>query len=129
MVWLRWIVILLALQQAGWMALDGARSLIVGDYFTPRHGPHAGQLGAWSKLVSRVGINPRSTHMKSFFAAYGAAWLIVIVCFVLGLPWARRAMLVAAVGSLWFFPFGTLSSGIQIVLLAFLTRIPAGGGS
>jgi hypothetical protein len=74
-------------------------------------------LGPWSKLVAAVGIEPRSTLMKSIFAAYGFVWLAVIVCFALYMPWARTAMIVCAVGSLWYLPFGTLLGIVQIVLL------------
>ncbi len=52
---------LLAALEAGWMMFDGMRALIVGDYVTPKKGPYAGQLGPWSKLVSAIGLAPRST--------------------------------------------------------------------
>jgi len=58
--------------------------------------------------------------MKSIFAVYGAAWLVVLTCFVLRLPWAWWARLVAAVGSLWFLPIGTVLSAVQIVLLLLM---------
>ena len=74
--WLRWLVIALALAEAGWMAFDGIRALVVGDYVTPRSGSYAGQLGPWARLVSAVGIGPRSTLMKAVFAVYGLAWLV-----------------------------------------------------
>ncbi|HEX9749719.1 MAG TPA: hypothetical protein VGB22_00305 [candidate division Zixibacteria bacterium] len=115
--WIRWIIIVAAATVAGWMAFDGTRALIVGDYVTPKSGRYAGQLGPWSKLVSAVGIEPRSTTMKSLFAVLGFAWLAAIVCFALKLPWAQTAMLVFAVGSLWYLPFGTLLGIVQIVLL------------
>lgn len=117
MPWLYWVVISLALLEAGWMAFDGTRALTVGDYVTPRSGAYAGQLGPWAKVVEAVGIESRSTFMKSIFATYGLAWLIVIACFFLRLEWAWTAMLIAAIGSLWFLPFGTLFSATQIVLL------------
>ncbi len=115
--WLRWIVVALALCEAGWMTFDGTRALTVGDYVTPKTGPYAGQLGPWTKIVSAVGIEPRSTFMQSVFAIYGACWLVIIVCFALRLPWAWSAMLVAALGALWYLPLGTLFSVIQVVLL------------
>ena len=117
------VIALLALIEAGWMLFDGARALIVGDYITPRSGPYAGQLGAWSRVVSAVGIEPRSTLMKSIFAVYGALWLLVIAAFLLGRPWARPAMLTAAAGALWYLPAGTLLSAVQIVLLLVFSRV------
>jgi hypothetical protein len=115
--WYDWVIVVLAVQEGGWMAFDGTRALLTGDYITPRTGEYAGQLGPRSKLVSAVGIEPRSTLMKSLFAVYGAAWLALVVCFLLRFEWAWWAMLVAAVGSLWVLPFGTLLSLLQIGLL------------
>jgi len=114
---LAWIVVLLALIEGGWLAFDGARALLVGDYVTPRSGPYAGQLGPWSRLVSVAGIEPRSTLMKSIHLVLGLVWLAFLVCFVLRLPWAWGGMLACAVLGLWYLPFGTLLSAIQIVLL------------
>lgn len=115
--WANWVVVVVAVIEAGWMAYDGTRALVKGDYVTPKTGQFAGQLGPWSKLVSKVGLEPRSTLMKSIFSAYGFLWLIVIVCFALRLPWAWSAMLLAALGALWYLPFGTLLSLLQVLLL------------
>ena len=122
--WAGWIVVVFALFVAGWFAFEGARALVVGDYITPKSGRHAGQLGPWSKVVSAVGIEPRSTWMKSIFVAYGVLWLGVIVCFILKIEWAWWAMLIAAAGSLWYLPFGTLLGIVQIILL-LLPRVRA----
>jgi len=124
--WLGWVVVALALIEGGWLAFDGARALAVGDYVTPSSGRHAGQLGPWAKVVSAVGIEPRSTLMKSVHLGLGAAWLVVIFCFALGLPWAWSGMLVCAVLGLWYLPFGTVLSLLQIVLL--LQPAVRGGG-
>jgi hypothetical protein len=99
------------------MVFDGARALVVGDYVTPRSGEYAGRLGPWSSVVRAVGIEPRSTFMKLVFVAYGCAWLVVAAAFVIGRPWAGKAMLIAAAGVLWYVPFGTLAGAVQIVLL------------
>ena len=115
--WLGWVVAALALIEGGWLAFDGGRALIVGDYVTPSSGPSAGQLGPWSKVVSALGIDPRSTLMKSIHLVLGLAWLVVIACFILGFPQARLGMLLCAVLALWYLPFGTVLSVIQIVLL------------
>ncbi len=115
--WVGWIVVAFALVEGGWLAFDGGRALVVGDYVTPKSGQYAGQLGPWSKLVSAVGVEPRSTLIKSIHLILGVVWLTVIVCFARGLPWARTGMLVCAALGLWYLPFGTLLSIIQIVLL------------
>lgn len=115
--WSQWVVVAIALFVAGWFTFDGTRALVVGDYVTPQTGNYAGQLGPWSKVVSAIGIDPRCTLMKTIFVGYGLLWLAVIVCFVLGLKGAWWAMLIAAVGSLWYLPFGTLLGIVQIILL------------
>jgi hypothetical protein len=122
--WLRVIVITLALLQAGWMAFEGARAFVVGDYVTATSGMYAGQLGPWSKVVRIVGIEPRSYFMKAIFVIYGLAWIFVIERFTQGLSWTWLAMFIAAIGALWYLPFGTVSSLVQITLLILLKRSP-----
>lgn len=115
--WLGWVVVLLALVEAGWLAFDGSRALVMGDYVTPASGEYAGQLGPWAQVVSAVGIEPRSTLMKSIHLGLGAAWLPVIGAFILRRSWAWWGMLLCAAATLWYLPFGTLLSVVQIVLL------------
>lgn len=112
-----WIIIICALLVAGWFVVDGARALIVGEYVTPKSGKFAGQLGPWSKIVTKVGIEPRSTEMKLIFLIYGIVWLGLIVSYFLQISWSWWGMLVAAVLSLWYIPFGTILGLVQIVLL------------
>jgi len=118
----RALVVGLALIEACWMTFDGGRALVVGDYVTPRTGAHAGQLGPWHHVVSAVGIAPRSTLMKTIFVTYGAAWLVIVLAFVRMAPWAPAAMLIAAIGALWYLPVGTVCSILQIVGLIWLRR-------
>ena len=115
--WSGWIVVGLALFVGGWFAFEGGRALVVGDYITPNSGTYVGQLGPWSKVVSAVGIEPRSTLMKSIFLVFGLVWIGITICFILKLHWAWWAMLIAAGGSLWYLPFGTLHGILQIILL------------
>ena len=81
--WLGWVVLALALIEGGWLAFDGGHALITGDYVTPKSGQYAGQLGPWSKLVTAIGIEPRSTLMKCIHLTLGSVWLVVMVCFAL----------------------------------------------
>jgi hypothetical protein len=121
MTWLRAIIILLALLEAGWMAFDGTRALIVGDYVTPSSGEYAGQLGPWSRLVSAVGIPPRSILMKSIFVGYGFTWLALTAAFAFtNAPWTWFAMFLAALLSLWYLPVGTALGLLQLILLLIL---------
>lgn len=118
---LRWLVVLLAAAEAGWMLFDGLRALLVGDYVTPSEGPYAGRLGPWASLVEAVGIEPSSTLMKLIFVGYGAVWLVIVAGFVARRRWAWRAMLIAAVCSLWYLVVGTVVS----VLIIGLLLVPA----
>lgn len=118
MQWVRWVIIALSLIDAGYMAVDGTRALTRGDYFTPSSGEHAGQLGPWTRVVEAVGVDPRSRGMKVFFAVYGVAWIAVTVAFALKQRWSWVAMLILAIGSIWYLIIGTfVSVGITILLL------------
>jgi hypothetical protein len=118
--WARLLILAFTLTEAGWLAFDGTRALIVGQFITPTSGPYAGQVGPWRHLVRRVGLNPTGTPMKVVFAVFGWAWLLVAAGFAAGKPWSWAAMLVAATGTLWFLPFGTICSIVQIILLVAL---------
>lgn len=121
MAWKDWAVLILIILNAGWMLFDGTRALIVGDYVTPATGEYAGQLGPWSNLVKAVGIDPRSTSMKLIFVVYGLAALTVLACYMLGLPWARGALIAIELLGLWYLPIGTITNLIVLILL-FVTR-------
>ena len=110
------------------MAFDGGRALLTGDYVTPRSGPHAGAIGPWSNVVSAVGIEPRSTLMKSIFVVYGLAFVGLVGVFVLGVSKAWLALLVVAALGLWYVPFGTVINAVVITLLLLppLRCVPSG---
>ena len=121
---IRIVIVLCVAIEAGWMAFDGTRALIVGDYVTPSSGPRQGQLGPWSRVVSTVGLNPRGTPVKLGIAVYGIAWLLLAAAFARGAAWSWAAMLAAAIGALWYAPVGTVLSLVQIAtLLASRARL------
>jgi hypothetical protein len=115
--WVRIILVTLAVIEGLWMTFDGTRALTVGDYVTRSTGSHAGELGPWRRVVTAVGIPPRSTAMKLIFVIYGLSWLVIALAFLLRAQWAWLAMFVAAVATLWYLPVGTLFGLIQLVLL------------
>lgn len=115
---LRWVVVALAVIEGGWLAFDGGHALVTGNYVTPSTGRFAGQLGPWSDVVSAVGIEPRSTLMTTIHLVLGGAWLIAIAGFVRRRRWSRWAMVACALGALWYLPFGTLLSTVQLGLLS-----------
>ena len=118
--WARVLILVFATAEAGWLAFDGTRALIVGDFITPKSGPYAGQVGPWRHLVQAVGLDPRGTPMKVIFAVCGWVWLLIAVAFAVGMRGSWMAMLVAAAGTLWFLPVGTVCSLAQIAMLVGL---------
>jgi hypothetical protein len=115
--WTAWVVVVLVLLSGGWMAFDGGRALIAGDYVTPQTGRFAGQLGPWSGVVETVGIDPRSSLIKVVFLVYGMAYVAVTATFLLGATRARWGILTAAALGLWYLPFGTVINILVIILL------------
>jgi hypothetical protein len=111
------VVLCLAILLGGWLAFDGARALIVGDYVTPESGEYAGRLGPWAGVVSAVGLEPRSTGVKVIHLVLGLAWLVAALCYAYGVRGARDGLLACAVLSLWYLPFGTILGVLLIVLL------------
>ena len=102
------------------MTFDGLRALILGDYLTRTTGRFAGQLGPWSRVVSAVGIEPRSTAMKAIFVLFGLAWLGAIIAFMQRTRRSTGALAVLAVATLWYLPVGTLMSALVLIGLSLL---------
>ena len=115
--WKDWVIVILVAFTAGWMLFDGSRALIVGDYITARSGEYAGQLGPWANVVKAIGIEPRSTLMKSIFVIYGLTALTIVICFIIGISWARTALIVVCILGSWFLPIGTITNLIVLTLL------------
>lgn len=114
--WWRAILALLVLFTAGYMLVDGARALLVGDYFTID-----GQLGPWAPIVDALGIDARSTAMKTLFVVWGALWIAALALYLAGrATW--RLMLACAIASLWYLAIGTLFSVAQIALILAVVR-------
>ncbi len=115
--WKNWVIVILVAFTSGWMLFDGARALILGDYVTPKSGAYSGQLGPWSDLVRAIGIEPRSTFMKSIFVAYGLIALAAIVCFVARTSWSNTFLVIVCILGLWYLPIGTVANLIALILL------------
>ena len=117
---LKWIIVFLSLSNAGYMCFDGTRALITGDYLRPSSGEYAGQLGPWSKLVPKIGVDPMSTLMKSVFLLFGLTGLFITAAFSYSASWAWKGMLVFNILNLWNLYFGTASCTLQILLLIIM---------
>jgi hypothetical protein len=114
---MKWIVLALALIQGAWLTFDGGRALVLGDYLTPTSGPRAGQLGPWSRVVSAVGFEPRSTGIKCLLLLLGIAWLTAMIVFAVHPAIGWWSLLCCALLSLWYLPMGTVLSLVLIGLL------------
>lgn len=114
---LKVIIILLSLLNAGYMAFDGGRALILGDYIRPKDGAYAGQLGPWTKIVSSISIDPMSTVMKSIFLLIGIYGIVATLCFAFNIASGWKMLLVFCILSIWNLMSGTMSSLLVIVLL------------
>jgi hypothetical protein len=117
---LKWIVIILATLNFGYMCYDGSRALIQGDYLRPGSGEHAGQLGPWANVVTAIGIEPESTLMKSILLVWGGAGLILMVCYAMEIRKSDKTLMVFNIASFWYLAAGTLSSAIQVILLLII---------
>jgi hypothetical protein len=118
--WITALIVTLAIVEGGWLAFDGGRALIVGDYVTPRSGEYAGQLGPWTKVVSAIGLEPRSTLVKCIHVVLGIGWLAAALYYASDPRGAWWAVLACAVVSLWHLPVGTLLSALEIGLLLLI---------
>src|SRR6266705_2340111 len=85
---LRAAVILLAVLEAGWITVDGARALRTGEYLKPRLGGLGGSVGEWTRVASVLGAPARSVRAKWALIGYGVTWLCAIFAFSRGAGWA-----------------------------------------
>jgi hypothetical protein len=115
--WMGWVLVSLAVLGGAWLVFDGTRALVTGDYVTPRTGEHAGRLGPWAGVVSAIGVEPRSTVMKTAHVVLGVAWIVAAASFVTGAAWGRWSLAACAVASLWYLPIGTLLALVELGLL------------
>jgi len=121
-IFIKWVVVVLAVLNFGFMSFDGSRGLIVGDYVRPETGEYAGQLGPWSGVVAAVGIDPESNLMKTTFLVLGVVGLVLAVSLAMNVRNAGKYLLILNVVSLWYLVPGTISSVIQIILLLISGR-------
>jgi hypothetical protein len=115
--WRNCLIALFVLINASYMVFDGVHAFRTGDYVTPKSGPGAGQLGPWSKVIRAVGLDPRSSFVKSIFVFQGAVTLVLLACYLFRLPWAANAFKVATIAGLWYLPVGTVINVLVLVLL------------
>lgn len=122
MIVVRTLVVALAMVIGTWLSYDGGRAFVRGDYTTPSSGPHAGKLGPWATLLSAVRLDPRGTPAKALHVFLGALWCTGAVAFIFRSSIAISILMICAIGSLWYLPFGTFISVVEIGLLVWLRK-------
>jgi hypothetical protein len=113
---LKYVVMAFATINFGYMVVDGLRAIIKGDYIRPSTGPYAGQLGPWTTVVQRLGIEPESALMKRIFVVIGVLGLVATVLYTTD-KIDELPMLIVALLSIWNLYLGTLISILMILLL------------
>lgn len=106
------IVVLLALVTGGWLLFDGLHAALTGSYTLI-----GGRLGPWADLVRALGVNPDGALMHLVFIALGAATLVAVAGSLMHTRWARTALLVTAVLTLWYLPVGTIFAAFELLLI------------
>lgn len=113
MKWMLWAALIVLGAMPGiWMTLDGFRRLVTGDYVRIN-----GQLGPWRHLFERVGIDPMGVVVATLFVACGVARLVATGGLAARARWGWEATLLAAVATLWFIPFGTVTALLTLMIL------------
>lgn len=118
---LKAIIIVISLINAGYMAFDGLRAFITGDYLRPESGEYAGMLGPWASLVQKIGTDPMSAFMKSVFVVIGIYGLIATAAYAANKKQGFLMLVIFCIASAWNLMFGTMGS-IIVLLLLFLSR-------
>jgi hypothetical protein len=96
---------------------DGTGALRTDDYTAPRGGRYRGQLGAWTAVVIRSGIDPRSTAMKILFVVAGFAWLSVAAGLAFVTAGILQIAIALAIATLWYVP---IESAIALLVLVLV---------
>jgi len=112
----RIVLVILAFPLGAWMIFDGIHVLAYGKYFGPE------KPGPWSLLVAKAGINP--FQLGPLFILYGFLWLVCLFAVLRGKSWGRTVGILVSIVSLWYLPFGTITSVLCIGLLSTWKKRP-----
>ncbi|MBI5371010.1 MAG: hypothetical protein HZA79_03170 [Sphingobacteriales bacterium] len=92
----------------GYMLFDGIYVLKYGKYFGPE------TPGPWIKIFKAFQIN--IYNLGPLFILFGVSWLAWLFCFWCHVRYTDRLTLLLVIGTLWYFPAGTILS----LLIGFL---------
>ena len=93
-----------------WLAIDGLRQRLLGDYFRID-----GQLGPWADLASAVGVDPQRLALTFIAVGLGLIGASFGVC--LRRRWGYAAALALSAVSLLYLGFGTPVALICLILI------------
>ena len=111
---MRYVVLVLAVINGGFMLLDGIYVMLNGKYIGPE------KPGPWASLISFTGVDV--FKLGPLFVVFGIAWLVFTAMYWQGVDAGRTFGIILSVLTLWYLPFGTLISIIVIVLLWFFSK-------
>ena len=103
------VIYLLGMLIGLWLVFDGFHVFIKGKYFGPP------EPGPWSKVVEWVGINPFQLGLP--FILLGMLWLVSLGLFYKRHSSATGLLAVVSIATIWYFPFGTVISGVILAIL------------
>jgi hypothetical protein len=105
-----WLFMIFSWMLGWWLALDGLRQRLWGDYFRIN-----GQLGPWADLSRAVGIDPFSLSFT--FVAFGLGLIGATFGLFLRRRWGYYTSLVLLACALLYLGFGTPVAVLCIILL------------
>ena len=105
-----WLFMLASWVLGWWMALDGLRQRLFGDYFRID-----GQLGPWADLARAVGIDP--FNLSFTFVAFGLGLIGATFGLFLRRRWGYYTSLFLLAPTLLYLGFGTPVAVACIILL------------
>ncbi len=106
---MKFIVIILASLNACYMLLDGIFVMIRGKFIGPE------KPGPWAALFYKLNINV--FKLGPLFILFGALWFVFLYAFISHQPWAFLFGIILSCCTLWYFPAGTFTAVIIIILL------------
>jgi hypothetical protein len=104
---MRILVIILSLINGLYMLIDGIYVIINGKYIGPE------KPGPWANLFYKMEIDV--FKLGPMFTIYGLLWLIFMFVVFNNYTWAPMFGIVISACTLWYFPFGSITS---IIILA-----------
>lgn len=108
------VITILGFLTGGYMLLDGIHVTLKGKYIGPEHP------GPWAGLFTNLNVDV--FKLGFLFIAFGILWFIWLYSLWAGQNGTYIFGLVICILTLWYIPFGTLSSLIIMCILLFAKK-------